>query len=835
MKKILFSALLVVCTILSVNAQLKSPTEFLPNYGKQISYYHQVEAYFKQLTEQSNSIKKQKYGQTSEERDLNVFYISSPENLENLDQIRNNNLAAIGLSDQKSQIIGDKLIVWLSFNVHGNEFAGTESAMTVAYELLNPKNLNSQNWLKNTIVILDPCINPDGYSRYGNWLRQISGNKTHPDLNDREHMEVWPGGRFNHYIFDLNRDWAWQTQIESQQRIALYDQWLPQIHIDVHEMDYNSPYFFPPSAEPWHNYIEKYQKDFHNSLGEKLSKKFNQENWLYNTRERYDMFYPSYGDTYPTYNGAVGMTFEQGGIGAGRAVLLENGSVLTIKDRLTHHAQAVLTAVGTAVSESDNLINGFRGFMTKSRKTVKGTYKTYVLKNNPKLEQMKVLLERNHIQFSYADGKQNASGYNYQTQKDKKFSVEPNDLIINVDQPKAVLTQVLFEPYQKLNDSLSYDITAWALPLAYGVEGYALKNSLNIKVKKEANIITHNVPEQVYAFYVPWNNRTSAQVLSSLHQKNIKVRSAMKKAVFDEVTVEAGGLMISKADNPTVADFETTIMEIIKIKKDYSFIKTGFSKNGNDLGGENFRIVKAPKIALLSGEGVSSTDFGSVWFYLEQVVNYPVSIVDVNNFSKLKLDAYNTLIVADGYYDFSKDQQKDIDEWIRRGGKVIAMNNAASIFADKEGYALKAFESDDVKKEFEKKEEELLLKNRVLDYQGAERRAISSSIPGAIIENVLDTTHPMSFGLGEKYFSLKTNDKTYPLLKNALNVVYIPKNFKSYGFVGHQIKNKISNTVSFAIDSQENGKVIYMIDNPLFRGFWENGNLLFSNAVFLVN
>jgi len=834
MKKTLF-ALLFLFLIVSVQAQLKSPSEFLPNYGKQISQYHQVEAYFNQLMTASPNIKKQKYGVTNEGRDLNVYFISSPENLANLDLIRNNNLAAIGLSDTKTEKIGDKLIVWLSFNVHGNEFAGTESAMTVAYELLNPANASSKKELENRVVILDPCINPDGYSRYGNWLREISGKKTHPELSDREHMEVWPGGRFNHYMFDLNRDWAWQTQLETQQRLALYNEWLPQMHVDVHEMGYNSPYFFPPSAEPWHEYIEKYQKDFQNTIGAKISEKFDAENWLYNTRERFDMFYPSYGDTYPTYNGAVGMTFEQGGIGAGREVLLENGTTLTIKDRLTHHAKAVLTAVEVATSESDQLIKGFRHFMTNSRKTVKGEYKTYILKGNPKLEQMAVLLKKNKIEFAYADASQKSNGFNYQTQKSKGFTIEPNDLIIKVDQPKAVLTQVLFEPTQVLHDSLSYDITAWALPLAYGVEGYALKNTIAIKTKASIEVVAPLVPNSVYGFYIPWNNRISAQVLSLLHQKDIKVRSAMKKAVFGQTVVEPGGLIVSKADNPKLIDFEKTVSEIIKIKKDFNYISSGFTQNGTDLGGENFTLLKAPKIALLSGRGVGSTEFGSVWFYLDEVMGYPVSIVEAGNFNRLELNKYNTLILADGYYDFSEDQQKQISEWIKGGAKVIAMNNALSIFEDKLAYGLSIFESDEAKKSSEKEASDKLLKERFLDYQSSERRAISASIPGAVIENVLDITHPMSFGLGPVYYSLKTDDRHYSLLKKAINIAYVPINYKSYGFVGNDLKKKLNNTVSFAIEKKGKGEVIYMIDNPLFRGFWENGTLLFSNALFLVN
>jgi hypothetical protein len=191
--------------------------------------------------------------------------------------------------------------------------------------------------------------------------------------------------------------------------------------------------------------------------------------------------------------------------------------------------------------------------------------------------------------------------------------------------------------------------------------------------------------------------------------------------------------------------------------------------------------------------------------------------------------------LADGHYDFSNEQQKQIEDWIKKGGKVIAMNNALSLFEDKEGYALTLFESEDDKKASEKAATDAELKERFLDYQSSERRAISASIPGAVIENVLDVSHPISFGLGDKYFSLKTDDRHYSLLKKALNVVYVPKDYKSYGFVGHDIKNKLKDTVSFAVDSEGKGKVIYMIDNPLFRGFWENGYLLFSNALFLVN
>ena len=220
---------------------------------------------------------------------------------------------------------------------------------------------------------------------------------------------------------------------------------------------------------------------------------------------------------------------------------------------------------------------------------------------------------------------------------------------------------------------------------------------------------------------------------------------------------------------------------------------------------------------------------------MEETIGYPVSVIEVNNFNRLNLFNYNTLILADGYYEFSEDQQKKINEWIKNGGKVIAMNNALALFEAKEGYALSPFATEEDKLNSEKAAEQEELKERFLDFQDSERRAISASIPGAIIENLLNKTHPMSFGLGDKYFSLKTDDRHYSLLKKAINVAYVPKDYKSYGFIGNEIKKKLNNTVSFAVDKKGDGSVIYMIDNPLFRGFWENGNLLFSNALFLVN
>jgi len=832
MKK-LFIVLMLSC--LSSRAQIKSPAEFLPNYGKQVSFYSELESYYAHLVANSNWIQHNPYGFTSQGRTLNTYYISTPDNLKSLESIRENHLYSIGMTDKKPATANEKAIVWLSFNVHGNEIGAAESAMKVAYELLNPQNVETKKWLENTVIILDPCLNPDGFSRYGNWLRDISGKNIHTELADREHMEPWPGGRQNHYAYDLNRDWAWQTQVETQQRMVMYNQWMPQVHVDVHEMGYNEPYFFPPAAEPFHDFITKPQRDFHNAIGENTSKKFDAQGWSYYTRERFDLFYPSYGDTYPSFNGAIGMTYEQGGIGAGRAVMMQNGSILTLQDRINHHSVAVLTAVETASNRKEKLIADFKAYFKDSRQNPKGKYKTYVVKNNGKSEQLALLLQQNGIEFAYADETKKLSGYHYQSDKDKSFTIEPNDMVIQASQTKSVLTQVLFEPNQRLSDSLSYDITAWALPHAFGIESYALKNALSVKSKTQLNHPDKIVAENAFAFYIPWNSRVSAKIAAGLLRKNIKVRSSRKASAFGAIKIGLGDLIVLKSDNRQLPDFEKTLESLLIEKSDYNVIKSGFSVSGSDLGGENYPLLRAPKVLLLSGSTISPTDFGQVWFYMDQIINYPVSIVDVNDLRRISLSEFTTLILPDGWYDLSDSQKKNIDDFISKGGKVIALQNALSLFEDREGYNLTQYATDEEKDEAKKESNEEALKLRFQQYQNAERRSISNAVPGAIVENVLDKTHPLSYGLGDTYYSLKTSDKHFKILKNVWNVAYVPEHYKSFGFIGKNLKKKLENTASFAVEPIGKGQVIYMIDNPLFRGFWENGNLLFSNALFLVD
>ena len=340
----------------SINAQsVQSPSEFLGyKIGTRFTRHHKVIAYFKHISETSNLVSIEKYGETNENRPLYVSYISSEENIQNIEKVREDNLKRTGISEgNPTTEIG---IVWMSYNVHGNEASSTEAAMITLYNLITKK----QNWLKNTLVIIDPCLNPDGRDRYANWYNQIKSTPYNTNPNVIEHNEPWPGGRPNHYLFDLNRDWAWATQIETQQRLKIYNKWMPHIHVDFHEQFINSPYYFAPGAEPFHEIISDWQRNFQTEIGKNHAKYFDEKGWRYFTKESFDLLYPSYGDSYPTFMGAIGMTYEQAGHGkAGLGIIIDNKTELSLKDRIEHHTTTGLSTVEIASKNAVKMIEEF--------------------------------------------------------------------------------------------------------------------------------------------------------------------------------------------------------------------------------------------------------------------------------------------------------------------------------------------------------------------------------------------------------------------------------------------------------------------------------------------
>jgi len=806
---------------LSVNAQeLKSPSEFLGyELGTAFSRHYEVVDYFEYLAKAApDRVKLQVYGQTNERRPLIVAFISSPGNIANLESIQEEHLKAL-----QGGGAGDKAIVWRSYNVHGNESVSTEASMKTIYELLTSRS----SLLENTLVIMDPCVNPDGRDRYSNWYNQYQNRPHQVDPNSKEHHEGWWSGRSNHYMFDLNRDWAWLTQVESQQRIEVYNDWLPHLHVDFHEQGVDSPYYFAPAAEPYHELITDFQREFQVTLGRNHAKYFDAQGWFYFTREVFDLFYPSYGDTYPIYNGAIGMTYEQGGSGrAGLGIVTGIGDTLTLKDRIDHHFTTGMSTVEVASKNVERLNGEFRKF--HQRRDFK--YKSYVLKGDrDKLEVLKSLLDKHRI--AYGDlGSGTYRGHDFNTGTQGSLNINGDGMVVSTDQPKGTLVQVLFEPNAKLSDSLTYDITAWSLPYAHGLEAVASSNKIAPQAALQQPPRSVLVPDS-YGYLIPWNSMNDARFLAELFQNDIRSRKADHPFTIGENSFDRGSLIITKGDNAHKADFVKVLQSLVdKYKVEAVSSGTGFVDKGKDFGSSAVRMIQRPKVAVLSGGPTSSLSFGEIWHFFEQQLHYPLTVIDEDYADRVDLDRYNILILPNGRYGnhFSKARLSKIKDWVRKGGRLIAMGGAIKAVDGKDGFGIKERKSKDGDKE----EEDSGLPQSYEDY---EREEIKNSITGAVFKTKVDNTHPLAYGYGTQYFSLKLGSDSYEYLDSGNAVYLVDRTVPYSGFAGSEAQKTIAKSLVFGVEAHGRGQVVYMVDNPLFRGFWENGKLFFANALFMLD
>ena len=813
LRKILI--LFISCFSVSLNSQLQSPKEFLGyELGTRFSRHHQVVDYFQQLEQNSPQIQLVPYGKTNEGRLLQLAFISSPENLKNLEAIRTAHLQNSGsVAGSKND---DKSIVWLSYNVHGNESSSTEASMKTAYDLLT----QYPEWLKDTVVIIDPCINPDGRDRYVNFYNQTRSLPYDSNRNTREHNEGWHNGRTNHYSFDLNRDWAWLTQVESQQRLKQYNRWLPHIHVDFHEQGINSPYYFAPAAEPLHEMITDFQKSFQDALGKNHAHYFDKEGWFYFTKQRFDLLYPSYGDSYPMFLGAIGMTYEQaGGGGAGLGVDNDENIELTLKERILHHYTTGISTVEMAVKNKTQLNQNYQDYY--SDKDLK--YKNFILEGpEDQLNTLAQFFDQHQIESQRLSKNSTVKGYDYQKQKNTTTAFSKNALVISTNQTKGKMAQILLEPNTKLNDSLTYDITVWSLAYAYGLKANATKENVETTPFQTTQPKTSNsVQEGTYGYALTYQSFTDSQLLAALLKNGLGVRYNSVPITNSGKRWESGSLFILKGDNLNDSNYTQKLKQLAdQYGQNLHPIETGYSEKGPDLGADELILIKAPRVALLRSDNTSTYRYGEVWHFFEQQLEYPLMQVNENRLPRL-LSEIEVLIIPGGYYGkwSNSDSEKELLDWVAKGGKIIALSQALDLFADTDLFELK-------------KKEDPSQDTTAIPYSELERNEISEITTGSVFEATLDKTHPLSFGV-KRYYTLKLDATAYDLLENEGNAFTLSSEASAVaGFIGHLAKDNQKKSLLFGQERFGRGNLIYLVDNLLFRGFWYSGKQVFSNALF---
>ncbi|OLY93184.1 Zinc carboxypeptidase [Cnuella takakiae] len=813
-------------------AQLQSPEQFLGyKVGTRYTPHWRIVEYFRHVAAQKpDMMKLQPYGQTNEGRPLMVAYVSMPQHISNLETIRTNNLRLA--TAESGSTANAPVITWLSYNVHGNETSSSEAAMMTLYALVDPNNARTKTWLQNSVVVLDPCLNPDGRDRYVNWFNSVVGRQYNPALEAREHREPWPGGRSNHYNFDLNRDWAWQTQLESQQRLKLFNQWMPQIHVDFHEQGVNQPYYFAPAAQPYHEVITPWQRSFQETIGRNHARYFDEKGWLYFTKEVFDLLYPSYGDSYPIFNGSIGMTYEQGGGPAGGlGVLTDEGDTLTLVDRALHHFTTGLSTIEVGSQNAGRLLGEFQSFHRNAATNGVGAYKSYVVKYSAqdagRIQALRQLLDKNGIRYGIARSA-NLRGFNFDNGKEEAFAATGSDLVIPTNQAKGTLVNVLFEPRTTVVDSNTYDITAWSMPYVYGLKAFASRTPIAFDAAPAVATV-NNPAADPYAYIIRWNGVASAKLAGQLMQRGIRLRSAGNPFTIGNEQFERGAIVVIKTSN----QYQPNLWQTVRSLADAAGVQltpvaTGFVDKGNDFGSSKVVPLKNRRVALVTGEGTSSLGAGEIWHFFDQVLEYPVTLVNQADLARFNWKDYDVVILPDGNYRFLSDKAsaEQLRTWISGGGNLVALEGAVAQLSRLD-WAIKLKKADSTAD----KDPYTSLSR----FESRERDYIQNITPGSIYKVDLDNTHPLGFGYPNYYYTLKQDDNIYEFIKeDGWNVGVIKKGGLVNGFVGNKLQKRLQDGLLYGTQEVGRGNITYLADNVLFRSFWENGKLMFCNAVFQV-
>ena len=449
---------------------------------------------------------------------------------------------------------------------------------------------------------------------------------------------------------------------------------------------------------------------------------------------------------------------------------------------------------------------------------------------------MKSWLDDQGIVYGKASGARGVKGYDYKTGCETSFSINANDLVINMNQPKATLAHILMEPKTKLVDSVTYDITAWGVPYAYGIQAYASQQMINVS-ESDADSFDLNPPlNKAYAFMSKWNSMDDARFLAGLLKENVKVRFSQKPITYKGQSYDRGSLIIAKRDNKSIKNFEAKVTELANLnKRSITVVQTGFMDAGPDIGSGDVRYLKKPKIALLSGEGTSSLAFGAMWHFMEQELNYPVTVLGTDYFNRIDLSKYDVLIMQSGWYStFRERQMEKLMDWVSAGGKLIAVEGALNKLKDSDYSSLSAYADDADEKAAERKDDERDEMTRLVAFEDQEREFIKGFAPGAIYKVKMDKTHPLAFGYGDTYYTLKTGSSRVAYLDGNNVGIVVGKDDLLSGFAGQYAKEAMAETLVFGVEDKGRGQIVHIVDNPLFRSFWQNGKLLMVNAMFFV-
>ncbi|MDL5045744.1 M14 family metallopeptidase [Oscillatoria amoena NRMC-F 0135] len=804
------------------NSQIPTPEQFL---GYAIGTHHtrhdKVVEYFKTLDGLSDRMTLLEIGKTHEHRPQITAIITSPENHINLEDIRQKHLQR----NTSTSYNNVPLVILLGYNVHGNEPSSTEAAMLTAYYLVASDDDETRNWLNNMVILLDPVYNPDGRDRHSHWANMHKASALAGDPLDREHNEVWPGGRTNHYWFDLNRDWFLGVHPESRNRLNLFHQWRPYVMTDHHEMGTNSTFYFDPGKNSSNNPIVPSQlyDVLYPKFGAYFAKAMDGIGSQYFTKEAFDKLYPGYGSSYVNFYGGAGFLFEQA---SSRGHLQETTTIpITFAFTIRNQFTASLATIRASIAERETLINlRLNFFKTAAGQAKSNPVKGYVFGDACDLSRTYAfvnLLRMHDIEVYDLPRDMAVSGRNYE--KGKAF-------VVPTEQTNYIMVRSAFEKEITYTDSIFYDASTWSLVHAFNmphneIRGLVTKGD---RITKDLQKTTASVAQSQYAYLIEQTDYQSHKVIYQLQQEDVIVKTAFKpfsaRINEKEKSFRAGTLIIPVQQQTLDA---TQLHE--KIKKvssacsaDVFSVETGYNLKGIDLGSGFAVPLKKVTAAMLTGNGVSGYEAGEVWHLLDQRIGMPITKIDVANIGRVNWNKYNVLVMVSGTYTLDKPTTDKIKTWIQNGGTLITFKTASE-WAIKQGVSKEKLVPTDT------------VKNKPrANYEDAANLEGARNIGGSIFQVDLDITNPIGFGYTDRNVSLYRNGLTF--LQPSKNPYTTVAKYKANPLIGGYLHKasapKVANSAAVLLSGDGQGRIILFSDNPNFRGTWYGTNKMFLNALF---